>query len=116
MSTAVDARRRPSLWSYISFGTTPRRRSISLPTRNSSGHENYQRSGSIRGGKVDSSREGAWMTPSQRLRYYKSGGIIAFVIIILYLFSGKKAAGVGELVKGTQLQLRFLRQATDKRY
>ncbi|KAL8824930.1 MAG: hypothetical protein Q9191_004716 [Dirinaria sp. TL-2023a] len=100
MSTAIDARRRPSLWSYISFGTTPRRRSISLPTRNNSGRDIYQKSGPIRGGKVDSHREGAWMTPSQRSRYYKSGAIIAFVVFILYLFSGKKAAGVGELVKG----------------
>ena len=112
MSTAVDARRRPSLWSYISFGTAPRRRSISLPTRNNGSHDSYQKSGSIRGGKVNSHREDAWMTPSQRSRYYKSGAIIALVVFILYLFSGKKAAGVGDLVKGTRMQLRSFPHAT----
>ena len=40
------------------------------------------------------------MTPGQRSRYYKTGGIIAFVFFLLYLLSGKKAAGVGDLVPG----------------
>jgi len=101
MSTAIDARRRPNLWSYISFGPTPRRRSISLPTRNSNGRDTDLKDDFAKISKVDISREkGAWMTPAQRSRYYKTGGIVAFLFFVLYLVSGKDAAHVGNLVPG----------------
>lgn len=105
MSTGIDARRRPNLWSYISFGSTPRRRSISLLTRNSDGRDTFQRDDFAKTIKVDISGEkGAWMTPAQRSRYYKTGGIIAFVFFILYLLSGRDAAHVGDLVPGRRSQ------------
>lgn len=103
MSSGVDARRRPNLWSYISFGTTPRRRSVSLPTRSNGGSEYYRKDSFAKHSKVDYPKEGAWMTPSQRSRYYKTGGIVAFVLFLLYLLSSQRAGTVGNLVPGKTL-------------
>ena len=95
MSTAVDARQRPSYWSYLSFSSSPRRRSISLPTRNNhyqrDPHEKLGRhstNGSLHRptGKVASLKD-AWMTQSQRARYLKTGGIVAFFLFLLYVFT-----------------------------
>ena len=93
MSTAVDSRRRPSLWSYISFSSSSRRRSVSLPTRNNH-HDPYEKAdrhssnGSANRpiGAVENIKE-AWMTQSQRSRYLKSGGIIAFFVFLFFFLS-----------------------------
>ena len=108
MSTSVDARRRPSLWSYISFGT-PRRRSVSLPTRNNV-HDPYEKAdrhrsnGSANGSiaAVDNLRD-AWMTQSQRSRYLKAGAILAFFVLLFFLLAPGERANVRELVKGMSL-------------
>ncbi|KAI4126848.1 MAG: hypothetical protein LQ338_003521 [Usnochroma carphineum] len=109
MSTGVDPRRRPSLWSYISFNSSPRKRSISLPKPNNnhgrSPYEkvNRQRSNgwsTARSDTVENIRE-SWMTGGQRSRLLKTGGIIAFVVLLLYLFAPSNTAdGVKDLVKG----------------
>ena len=108
MSTSVDTRRRPSLWSYISFSSTPRRRSVSLPTRsNHDPYDPYEKEdrhrgndwGRASGGTVDNLRD-AWMTQSQRSRYLKSGGVVAFFLFLLLLFSGRNTGRVGDIVKG----------------
>lgn len=105
MSTSVDARRRPSLWSYISFTSSPRRRSVSLPTRNT--HDPFEKEDRHRGngwakaptGTVENIKD-AWMTQSQRSRYLKTGGIVAFLLLLVFLFSSSDSTGVRELVKG----------------
>lgn len=105
MSTSADARRRPSLWSYISFSSTPRRRSTSLPTRNN--NDPYEKEDRHRGnawarspvGIVEKLKE-AWMTQGQRSRYLKTGGVLAFFVLLLFLFTSRDSTGVRDLVKG----------------
>ena len=106
MSTAIDARRRPNLWSYISFSSSPRRRSGSLPTRNSH-HDPYEKAdrhynnGSINGPTAAVERiQEAWMTQSQRSRYLKAGGIIAFFVFLFFLFSPYERSHVPGLSGG----------------
>ena len=41
------------------------------------------------------------MTGGQRARLLKTGGVIAFVVLLLYLFTARDGAGVREMVKGT---------------
>ena len=107
MSTSVDARRRPSLWSYISFGS-PRRRSVSLPQTNAASTSSYSNGKSIfESSGYTSSRESsaslkdASMTGGQRARLFKIGGVFAFAFFLFYLFSSKDGASVREIVKGT---------------
>lgn len=40
------------------------------------------------------------MTGGQRARLLKTGGVIAFVVLLLYLFTSRDGAGVGDMVKG----------------
>ena len=108
MSTGVEARRRPSLWSYISFSSSARKRSVSLPKPNNNhGRDSYKKSDSYANRSwtssttdtVETSKE-AWMTGGQRARYIKTGGIIAFVLFVLYLCIPNQSAGsVKEFVK-----------------
>lgn len=44
------------------------------------------------------------MTPTQRSRYYKTGGLVAIVFFALYLLSGRDATHVGDLVPGKRPQ------------
>ncbi|KAL8696643.1 MAG: hypothetical protein Q9224_002689 [Gallowayella concinna] len=109
MSTGVDARRRPGLWSYISFASSPRKRSVSLPKPNNNhgrdpyGKEKRQRNsgwGTASSNIVENINESR-MTGGQRSRLLKTGGIIAFVVFLLYLFApSNTTGGVKELVKG----------------
>ena len=100
MSTAVDAHRRPSLWSYINFNSSPRRRSVSLPTRNTQ-HDPYEKAdrhsgnGSANGsvGILENIKD-AWMTQSQRSRYLKTGGIVAFLVFFFFLLAPGERDGV----------------------
>ena len=104
MSTAVD-RRRPSLWSYISFSSSPRRRSVSLPTRSTVNDpfekaNRHQRTNGHANGSagVVHNIKGALMTQSQRSRYLKTGGIIAFLIVLLFFLAPGERASVREFV------------------
>ena len=104
MSTAFDARRRPSLWSYLSFNSKPRRRSVSLPKHETpspnSSKENTPQKGSWgRAGNLEGYKE-ASMTGGQRARLLKTGGVIAFVVLLLYLFTSRGGAGVRDVVEG----------------
>ena len=40
------------------------------------------------------------MTGGQRARLLKTGGVIAFVVLLLYLFTSKDGAGVKDMVQG----------------
>ena len=105
MSTTFDARRRPSLWSYLSFNSKPRRRSGSLPRHETptpdSGKDNIPQKGSWgRAGNLEGYKE-ASMTGGQRARLLKTGGAIALVVLLLYLFTSRDGAGVRDIVEGT---------------
>ncbi|KAL9025405.1 MAG: hypothetical protein Q9196_005764, partial [Gyalolechia fulgens] len=112
MSTGFDAGRRPSLWSYISFNSSPRKRSVSLPKPNNNhGRGSYAKVNRYRtsgwstapSDTVENIKD-SWMTGGQRSRLLKTGGIIAFVVFLLYLFAPSKTAdGVKGLIKGHSL-------------
>ena len=113
MSTGVDARRRPSLWSYISFSSSPRRRSISLP-KHSNQNDPFEKAdrhtlnGSANGSASTLENiKDAWMTQSQRSRYLKTGGLIAFVLVVLFLLSPGERQNVKDLV-GSMLDIDLL--------
>lgn len=40
------------------------------------------------------------MTGGQRARLLKTGGVIAFVVLLLYLFTSRDGAGVRDMVQG----------------
>ena len=103
MSTAFDTRRRPTLWSYLSFNSNPRRRSGSLPRHETPSPESKETTppkGSWgRAGNLEGYKE-ASMTGGQRARLLKTGGVIAFVLLLLYLFTSRDVAGVRDVVEG----------------
>ncbi len=98
MSTSFDSRRRTGIWSYIPFGSSsPRRRSVSLPYRADSDlsdpfdpFEKPNRHSTTSGGRHSASPtlveslQNAWMTQSQRSRYFKTGGVLVFILFILF--------------------------------
>ena len=44
----------------------------------------------------------AWMAQSQRSRLLKTGGIIAFIVFLLFLFSPSKRTGFPDIVGSMQ--------------
>ena len=44
------------------------------------------------------------MTPGQRSRFWKTGGIIAFVFLVLYFLAGRSPTDVGGFVPGRLAQ------------
>ncbi|KAI9711836.1 MAG: Guanosine-diphosphatase [Bogoriella megaspora] len=102
MSTGTDTRRRPGIWSYLSFNSAARRRvSVSLPTLNQQAsiaadpHEKPDRHTTIEEEPSSSSSSWtnirvAWMNQSQRARYIKVGlfGFFA-TCVLLWLSPGR---------------------------
>ena len=102
MSTSIDSRRRPNLWSYISFGSAPRRRSVSLPTKSnddpfekSGRHSRVHSYGSS--GAIDHLRN-AWMAQNTRSRYLRGVGLAAFLVFVFFLLAPGERAKVGNFV------------------
>ena len=112
MSTALDARRRPNLWSYISFGT-PRRRSITLPKPNGNSPEDREEAlrSKIWGDEgyqgASTAFKDASMTGGQRARLLKIGGVLTLIVFLYYIFSSRDSASVRDLVNG-KLKSRFM--------
>ena len=104
MSTSSDARRRPGIWSYISFSSSPRRRSITLPkhadSRDPFEKEDRHSNGWTSPSAGSFSEPDTYMTSGQRARYLKYGGILVFVLFILFLMSPGEREGVKDFVKG----------------
>lgn len=105
MSTAVDSRRRTSLWSYISFNSSPRRRSVSLPNDPFEKANRHQRTNGHANGStgVVDNIKGALMTQSQRSRYLKTGAILAFILLLLFFLAPGERASVREFVGSMSL-------------
>lgn len=108
MSSGVDVQRRPGIWSYFSFNSGPRRRvSVSLPrnnpTRPSSTSASdpwekpnrHSRHPSRSTGGFMNDIKSAAMNQGQRTRYIKTGGVIAFILLILYFVAPKDAIARG---------------------
>ncbi|KAI0626865.1 nucleoside diphosphatase gda1 protein [Pyrenophora tritici-repentis] len=101
MSSGVEvpgrSQRRPGIWSYFSFSGPRRRVSVSLPrnfdpNRDSSDpHEKPDRHSRHRSTYSDAfmneHKGGAVMNQGQRLRYLKTGGVIAFILFALYMIA-----------------------------
>ncbi|OJD24244.1 hypothetical protein ACJ73_04392 [Blastomyces percursus] len=91
MSTGVHARARVGIWSYLPFGSNPRRRSVSLPAK--SIRDPFEKPGRHSGDPHRSFKKFSFrdtftiatMTQSQRTRYLKTGGIIAVLLLFLYV-------------------------------
>ncbi|PGH00092.1 guanosine-diphosphatase [Blastomyces parvus] len=91
MSTGVHARARVGIWSYLPFGSNPRRRSVSLPAK--SIRDPFEKPGRHSGDPHRSFKKFTFrdtftvaaMTQSQRTRYIKTGGIIAVLLLFLYV-------------------------------
>jgi guanosine-diphosphatase len=96
MSPSSDSLDRAGIWSYVPFNSAPRRRSIGSGSLRASGNEkpwdpfsakSDRHSISAIGGQptILESLQNTWMTQSRQARYIKTGGVIAF-FILLYLF------------------------------
>ena len=114
MSTAHDVRRRPGLWSYFSFGSPPHRRTVSSPERQESGRQEKENTptrawgGRGRADTLEGYRtEPAPMTGGRRSRYLKTGGVVALLLFLLYLFSSRDNVNVRNIVQGLYKQLLF---------
>ncbi|KKZ62744.1 guanosine-diphosphatase [[Emmonsia] crescens] len=91
MSTGVHARARVGIWSYLPFGSNPRRRSVSLPAKST--RDPFEKPGRHSGDPLRSTTtfsfrdtfKVAEMTQSQRTRYIKTAGVIAVLLLFLYV-------------------------------
>lgn len=94
----VPGQRRPGIWSYFGFSGPRRRVSVSLPRTLDSSRSNdddpyekparHSRHRSTYADAFMNDHKGsAVMNKGQRLRYLKTGGVIAFVLFVLYLIA-----------------------------
>lgn len=98
MSSGVDVRRRPGIWSYFSFSGPRRRTSVSLPHSNDPAYDDpyekpdrhSRRRSSTGNGFMSDYKNGA-MNGGQRLRYLKIGGIAAFLLLVLWFVAPRDA-------------------------
>jgi guanosine-diphosphatase len=102
MSSGIEvsgSQRRPGIWSYFSFSGPRRRVSVSLPRSSDPNHgadEDDPHAKAARHSRHRSTysdafmsdhKGGAVMNQGQRLRYLKTGGVIAFILLVLYFIA-----------------------------
>ncbi|EEH40947.1 guanosine-diphosphatase [Paracoccidioides lutzii Pb01] len=91
MPTGVNSRNRVGIWSYLPFGSNPRRRSISIPTK--SVRDPFEKADRHSRDPFRSTTTLTFrnifmvfaMTQSQRTRYFKTWGVIAILLLFLYV-------------------------------
>ncbi|EXJ83994.1 guanosine-diphosphatase [Capronia epimyces CBS 606.96] len=103
MSTSHNSSGRAGIWSYVSFGSPPRRRSVSsgLPLRHAGNSDSnnapwdpFEKSERQTGGNGTSqpytleSISTAWMTQSRQARFFKTGGVLTLIVLLYWFFSG----------------------------
>ncbi|KIW64776.1 hypothetical protein PV04_09686 [Phialophora macrospora] len=102
MSSSPKPLDRAGIWSYVPFASTPRRRSIGggLPrtTTNPANGRPWDpfatkpnTHGLSSGGSQPSileSVQNAWMTQSRQAKYIRTGGILAFILLLYWFMSG----------------------------
>merc|ERR1711939_249147 len=99
---------RSGIWSYVPFGSSPRRRSVSsgLPLRHSANGsadntpwDPFEKSDrQTRGngtGRTFSleTLQNAWMTQSRQARFYKTGGVLTLIVLLYWFLSGGSSYG-----------------------
>ena len=100
-STSTDVRRRPDLWSYISFSRPSSRGASSsapspLPLQNNvngdpfKGTEWGAQSRAFSAAGEGSLGGPARMSHGQRIRFFKYGAVIGVLLLLFYFFSPKK--------------------------
>jgi hypothetical protein len=107
MSSGVEvpgSQRRPGIWSYFSFPGPRRRVSVSLPHNfdpncDSDPFEKPDRHSRHRStnsnGFMGDYKGSAIMNQGQRLRYLKTGGVVAFILLILYFIAPRDGLSRG---------------------
>ena len=79
------------IWSYVPFGSSPRRRSVGgLPKHSSQPWDPFEKSDRHSGASQPSileSVQNAWMTQSRQARFVKTGGVIFFILVLYYLLT-----------------------------
>lgn len=106
MSSGVDVQRsRPGIWSYFSFSGPRRRISVSLPRSEplaadrDDPYEKPDRHARHRSTSMNDFKTAATMNGGQRARFLKTGGLIAFVVLVLY-FVAPRDGLAGSFSKG----------------
>ncbi|KAF2851341.1 hypothetical protein T440DRAFT_61154 [Plenodomus tracheiphilus IPT5] len=95
MSSGVEAsgsQRRPGIWSYFSFPGPRRRVSVTLPRNFDPNRDDpYEKADRHSRHRVTNSngfmndyKGSSTMNQGQRLRYLKTGGLVAFILLVLY--------------------------------
>ncbi|CAN9204063.1 unnamed protein product [Alternaria alternata] len=98
MSSGVEvpgSQRRPGIWSYFSFSGPRRRVSVSLPRSfdpnradasdpNAKADRHSRHRSTYSDAFMNDHKGSAVMNQGQRLRYLKTGGVIAFILLVLY--------------------------------
>ncbi|KAF2703510.1 guanosine-diphosphatase [Pleomassaria siparia CBS 279.74] len=96
MSSGIDVQRRPNIWSYLSFSGPRRRTSISLPhvntDVNSTEDDRFEKPRHRSPNSTTSfmnELKGSAMNQGQKIRYLKTGGLIAFILFALWFLMGR---------------------------
>jgi guanosine-diphosphatase len=97
MSSGVEvpgSQRRPGIWSYFSFSGPRRRVSVSLPRNfdpsrdssdpNAKADRHSRHRSTYSDAFMNDHKGSAVMNQGQRMRYLKTGGVIAFILLVLY--------------------------------
>ncbi|KIW87835.1 uncharacterized protein Z519_11419 [Cladophialophora bantiana CBS 173.52] len=98
MSAFSKSSDRAGIWSYVPFSSSPRRRSVSsgLP-RAATNHTPWDpfaktgRQTSVSGASqlsILESVQNAWMTQSRQARFFKTGGVLALIVLLYWFLSG----------------------------
>jgi hypothetical protein len=107
MSSGVEvpgSQRRPGIWSYFSFPGPRRRVSVTLPrnfdpNRDPDPFEKPDRHSRHRStnsnGFMGDYKSSSIMNQGQRLRYLKTGGVIAFILLALYFLAPRDGLSKG---------------------
>ncbi|KAH0847524.1 putative guanosine-diphosphatase [Fonsecaea pedrosoi] len=107
MSSWAKTSDRSGIWSYVPFTSSPRRRSVSggLPraTVNNTPWDPFEKTNRQTSGSGASqpsileSVHNAWMTQSRQARYFKTGGVLALIIVLYWFLSGGNEATYGSV-------------------
>jgi guanosine-diphosphatase len=112
MSSGVEvpgSQRRPGIWSYFSFPGPRRRVSVTLPrnfdpNRDADPFEKPDRHSRHRStnsnGFMGDYKSSSIMNQGQRLRYLKTGGVIAFILLALYFLAPRDGLSKGRQTSG----------------
>lgn len=98
-TTATDDSKPRNLFSFVNFGSSSRRRSISLPMR--SDDDSFEKADRYtQRSSTDQTLKAMAMNQSSRSRFLKYGGVVAFFLILILFFGRDESARVGEFMGG----------------